>query len=627
VHQAVWLMDNGMSKDEAAAVVSISSKELNSAMNKLKADRRADEVGVLRTDWERVTQASKNRLSVISTDEGFGAAANLTARAGLDADQVFDMVASLNQARSSSKQLEIIEQLNFVYSDRIQDVAGGKVSMTNRVRHRTPKAAVHMAIGNLVSLPADLTTISDRWVGDERTSAAKTTREASTRLIALATALAQEKPSSLAGIPTLARGCPANIDEASMERTHVVLRQRPFSPAQCHHRCSVTAVDSWLLRYGRAAVDMYRVSIEPTPRTGSDEPLSVAIALIGPTVDGPLLNTHYEPGDPPLDAAEVAPPEFDPDRGWRVSRELAERFLVEFRANTEVAYRGDLAKFFVFCQKIGMVPIMATRAQLGLYVKWMDTGGGLASTTVARRLSSLRGYYKLAVDEELIAKSPMAAMRKRRVTSSARRTGLSRDEFTTLLAFADADDTRSSLLVALGTLNGLRVSEIISLDAEDRGYDRGHKIIRVRRKGGDEVICPISDITAEIMDRHLARRTTGPMLRSLNNKRWTRTGANAVLKRLVRQALPHLAGTISMHSLRRTFITSSLDAGATLRDTQDAAGHADPKTTRDLYDLSRNSLDRHPTYLLSTWLAGDTPATRSPDPGPQRDANTCSEGA
>jgi hypothetical protein len=49
------------------------------------------------------------------------------------------------------------------------------------------------------------------------------------------------------------------------------------------------------------------------------------------------------------------------------------------------------------------------------------------------------------------------------------------------------------------------------------------------------------------------------------------------------------------------FVTLALDEGASLRDAQDAARHADPRTSR-LYDRNRNNLDRHPTHRLLTAL-------------------------
>ena len=60
---------------------------------------------------------------------------------------------------------------------------------------------------------------------------------------------------------------------------------------------------------------------------------------------------------------------------------------------------------------------------------------------------------------------------------------------------------------------------------------------------------------------------------------------------------------VGPHTLRHPFITAALDAGASLRDVQDAASHADPRTTMR-YDRARGSLDRHATYIVAAYVAG-----------------------
>jgi integrase/recombinase XerD len=57
------------------------------------------------------------------------------------------------------------------------------------------------------------------------------------------------------------------------------------------------------------------------------------------------------------------------------------------------------------------------------------------------------------------------------------------------------------------------------------------------------------------------------------------------------------------HTLRHAFITAALDAGVPLRDVQEAASHADPRTTMR-YDRTRVSRDRHATYIVAAYLAG-----------------------
>ena len=76
--------------------------------------------------------------------------------------------------------------------------------------------------------------------------------------------------------------------------------------------------------------------------------------------------------------------------------------------------------------------------------------------------------------------------------------------------------------------------------------------------------------------------------------------ATRAIRRLIRAA--DMTKHISPHSLRHTAVTLALDAGVPLRDVQDMAGHADPRTTRR-YDRARKSLDRHATYALASYLA------------------------
>jgi integrase/recombinase XerD len=73
------------------------------------------------------------------------------------------------------------------------------------------------------------------------------------------------------------------------------------------------------------------------------------------------------------------------------------------------------------------------------------------------------------------------------------------------------------------------------------------------------------------------------------------------VRRIARRA--GIAKRVGPHTLRHAFIAAALDAGVPLRDVQEAASHADPRTTMR-YDRARVSLDRHATYIVATFLAG-----------------------
>ena len=83
--------------------------------------------------------------------------------------------------------------------------------------------------------------------------------------------------------------------------------------------------------------------------------------------------------------------------------------------------------------------------------------------------------------------------------------------------------------------------------------------------------------------------------------RFDRRAADRTVKRLARQA--GITKQMSTHSLRHSFITAALDTGVALRDVQEAASHADLRTTMR-YDRGRRSLDGHATYVVAAFVAG-----------------------
>jgi site-specific recombinase XerD len=86
-----------------------------------------------------------------------------------------------------------------------------------------------------------------------------------------------------------------------------------------------------------------------------------------------------------------------------------------------------------------------------------------------------------------------------------------------------------------------------------------------------------------------------------NGERLDRHAAWRIVRRLARRA--GINKPVGPHTLRHAFITAALDAGVPLRDVQEAASHADPRTTMR-YDRARVSLDRHATYIVAAFLAG-----------------------
>jgi integrase/recombinase XerD len=156
-------------------------------------------------------------------------------------------------------------------------------------------------------------------------------------------------------------------------------------------------------------------------------------------------------------------------------------------------------------------------------------------------------------------------------------------------------------LISLLALNGLRVSEAIGADIEALGLERGHRTLTVLGKGGKVVRVPLAARTATAVDLAIGERPTGPIFIGADGRRFDHHIAGRVVRRVARRAGVNMP--IGPHTLRHAFITAAFDAGVPLRDVQEAASHADPRTTMR-YDGARVSLDRHATYIVATYIAG-----------------------
>lgn len=289
---------------------------------------------------------------------------------------------------------------------------------------------------------------------------------------------------------------------------------------------------------------------------------------------------------------------------------LAGAFLAGYSSpRTRAAYGRDLMDFFAWCEHHRVGPLAAERSHVELYARQLEHNGR-SPATVARRLSSLAGFYQYAVDEAVRDVSPVARVRRPRVGQDSPTLALERSELGRLLDAAEAAGARDHALVCLLALNGLRVSEACGADVADLAEQRGHRVLLIIRKGGIPAVVPLAPRTIAAVDAQRGDRTVGPLLLAADGARLDRHDAARVIRRLARHA--GIAKPITPHGLRHSFVTLALEAGVPLHRVQDAAGHADPRTTRR-YDRARHALDNHATYTLAAFL----PAP-SDDRGPNR---------
>ena len=283
-----------------------------------------------------------------------------------------------------------------------------------------------------------------------------------------------------------------------------------------------------------------------------------------------------------------------------VFEEVAVGFLLGYdKAHTRSAYQSDLRCFASWCAGIGIDPLAVKRAHLDGYARSLEAEG-LASSSVARRLSVMSGLFRYAYEEGCITRDPTAHIRRPRVGDDSPTLGLDLEEARRILDAAETAGPRDHVLVCLLLLNGLRVSEVCTAKVTDLSSERGHRVLTVARKGGQRDLVPLAPRTLAAVEEHLEERTDGFLVLANDGGPLNRFQATRAIRRLTRAA--DITKHISPHSLRHTAVTLALDAGVPLRDVQDMAGHADPRTTRR-YDRARKSLDRHVTYALASYLA------------------------
>ncbi len=212
-----------------------------------------------------------------------------------------------------------------------------------------------------------------------------------------------------------------------------------------------------------------------------------------------------------------------------------------------------------------------------------------------------RASYRYAVEEELLDHSPAAHVRRPRLDYGSHAAGLDRNELGALLVAAGLGPPAEHALISLLALNGLRVSEATGADIEALGIERGHRTLVVTRKGGKVVTIPLAPRTARAIDLPIGKRCARPVFLAPDGRRLDRHGAARIVRQVARRA--GITKAVGPHTLRHALITAALDAGVPLRDVQEAASHADPRTTMR-YDRARASLDRYATYIVAAYVAG-----------------------
>ncbi len=253
-------------------------------------------------------------------------------------------------------------------------------------------------------------------------------------------------------------------------------------------------------------------------------------------------------------------------------------------------YKIDLEEFsdYINDRPLGEITHIILRTWLANLRK-----KGYKKSTIARKLASLRSFFKFAVREGYIDTNPAVSLSTPKQEKKLP-TFLTIDEVIKLIE-APHDEDKNGLRdkAILETLysTGIRVGELVGLNVEDVDFIGG--IIKVKGKGKKERIIPIGDKALKAIRNYLDRRkVTSKQSRSLFlNTRGKRINPRSVY-RIVDKYIKMISKKqgVSPHTLRHSFATHLLDRGADLRSVQELLGHANLSTTQIYTHISSRRL-------------------------------------
>jgi len=260
--------------------------------------------------------------------------------------------------------------------------------------------------------------------------------------------------------------------------------------------------------------------------------------------------------------------------------------------HTVTAYRRDLAAFMRFCDRYygadwdwTSVDRLGLRGFLGELER-----RGLSRRTASRALSAVRSFYRFLAIHHDFRHNPVRSVRSpkldKRLPSHFRR-----DQTETLFAAAEAaaesgefEALRDLAILELFYSSGVRLGELRGLDLG--GLDLLADQVKVRGKGRKERIIPVGSRAVRALRRYLtvreefARRPGAERQAVFVSRQGRRLAPTTIQRRIHR--LYRMTGVdgFRVHSLRHTFATHLMDAGADLRSVQEMLGHASLATTQ-----------------------------------------------
>ena len=266
--------------------------------------------------------------------------------------------------------------------------------------------------------------------------------------------------------------------------------------------------------------------------------------------------------------------------------------------NTLDSYRSDLEQFSIWLEKNNLTYSKTSKKEILSYLSFLFQKG-LGSKTVARKLSSLKSFFRYLVFKSIITIDPSSEVETPKLLRSIPKS-ISEKEVEALLAAPDAKTDiglRDKTMIETLYSCGLRISELINLELLNLNLRQG--VIRVIGKGQKERLVPMGDQLINLLDLYISSSRKN----LLSNKHSDFLFLSNRGQRMTRQSFWHRIKhycldsgfepeKISPHVLRHAFATHLLNNGADLRVVQLLLGHSDLNTTQIYTEVARQRLKR-----------------------------------
>jgi integrase/recombinase XerD len=211
--------------------------------------------------------------------------------------------------------------------------------------------------------------------------------------------------------------------------------------------------------------------------------------------------------------------------------------LARYKGLSRAHTSSDLRVFLRWCAEHHLDPLRVRRADVELFVRWLEEIRRFKPSTVSRRLSVVTCFYRTCVIDAVLDASPAAYVRRPPVPNESPTLGLSHLQFEAMIVAArTSPNPYDFALVAMLGLLGLRVFEACNSTVDDLGEEHGHRVLRVLGKGTKLASVPLPPAVGRAIDRAIGDRARGPVLLNRNGIRTDRHAATRRLQRLAETA-------------------------------------------------------------------------------------------